>query len=47
MLSIVRLLIFYISFVIVKIDVNEECGDGGDEDDGIHDSPDCKQLATE
>jgi Tubulin-tyrosine ligase family len=33
--------------IIVKIDVNEECGDGGDEDDGIHDSPDCKQLATE
>ena len=28
---------------IVKIDVNEECGDGGDEDDGINDSPDLKQ----
>jgi hypothetical protein len=47
MLSIVSLVIFDHTFFIVKIDVNEECGDGGDEDDGIHESPDCKQLATE
>jgi len=30
----------------VKIDVNEECGDGGDEDDGIHESPELKPELT-